>query len=81
MMAISDRTLGYIQLTFGCGMLLYLFFHLIIWPILPVDHNPLEKYTPTTMILSICGIFGFIFIGFLSLFTIIVIYKFKSRFK
>lgn len=74
-MALSDSAWGYIQLTLGSAMLLCMFFQLIIWPILPVDHNPLDEYIPTTVILSICGIFGLLFIGSLSIFTLIVMHK------
>lgn len=74
-MAISDHTQGIIQLTFGSIFLLYMFFHLLIWPILPVEHDPLEEYIPTTVILLVCGIFGLVFIGSLSIFTIIVMKK------
>lgn len=74
-MMLSDRHLGTVQLFLGCFTLAYLFFILMIVPILPVDITMFIKWTPPSYLLLLCGIFGMVFIGCLSLFTLIVMWK------
>lgn len=72
---LSDRHLGTVQLFLGCFTLVYLFFILMIVPILPVDITMFIKWTPPSCLLLFSGIFGMIFIGCLSLFTLVVMWK------
>lgn len=72
---LSDRQLGTVQLFLGCFILAYLFFVLMIVPILPVDITMIIKWTPPSCILLLSGIFGMLFIGCLSLFTLVVMWK------
>lgn len=77
MMSISDKTCGKIQLALSFVILIYLFILLIILPILPIEENWIENYTPPNVILNICGIFGLMFIGSLGIFTIYTIMQSK----
>lgn len=78
-MLLSDHFLGMLELGISVGTLLYLFFLLILLPILPVKENIFEIYTLPQLILLGSGIFGLVFIGSLSLFTLIVLHKEKCR--
>jgi len=74
-MAVSDRVLGTIGLTLSCVTLGYMFFHLMIVPILPLaDDNPL-KLSPPIAVLGISGFFGFSVIGTLLIYTFHILYK------
>lgn len=78
-MPLSDHFLATLELGLSVGTLLYLFFHLMLSPILPIKENIFETYTPRHIILLGSGIFGLIFIGSLSIFTIIILHKQKCR--
>lgn len=75
-MVLTDKQSGTIALIFSVTGLLYLFFILMIIPILPLDEkNPVLKYSPMVSILVVCGALGLLFIGSLSAFTIFAIHK------
>lgn len=72
---VSDRSIGTIGLLVSCCTLAYLFFHLMIVPVLPLaDDNPL-KLSPPTVVLGICGLFSFSVIGTLIMYTFYFMYK------
>lgn len=73
----SDKTLGTVYLILSISLLLYLFLVLMLMPILPIDN--VFELSPVIIspdiILIICGLFGFVFMGSLSIFTLVVLYK------
>lgn len=74
-MNLSDKAYGTVKLILSFVILTYLFILLIILPILPIEENYIEKYTPPNVILLVCGIFGLIFIGSLGILTMYTIIK------
>lgn len=76
-MPLSDRNLGILGLCLSCSVLGFLFLRLLIIPILPLDEdNPLNLDTPITILLG-CGFFGLFFIGSLSGYTLLKLYRAK----
>lgn len=73
-MLVPDKLSGLIKLIICIGCLLSLFIIVIILPLLPVN-GILINYIPAKIILLVCGVFGLIFIGSLSMFTLFILYK------
>lgn len=78
-MVLSDKNIALIKLGFSIMLLLYLFFLLMVLPILPIENAIFEIITPPSYILLFCGLFGLIFIGSLSIFTLAVMWKGSSN--
>lgn len=71
-MAVSDACLGKFGVTISCTVLGYIFLQLMIVPILPLsDDYSFNYFTPA--VLCACGLFSFIVIATLLLYTLLVL--------
>lgn len=74
---MQDRTLGIFGLSFSVALLGGLFLKLIVLPNVPIGEEQESNLSTsiTLVILAVCGLFGFVFVGFLVIFTAVVVYK------